>query len=215
MDALSVLSGEHRVIEQVLACLEKITAGVEAGGNFDAMSVRDAMEFFRHFADHFHHAKEEDVLFARLENKAGFSRAQGPTAILRSEHVQERNHVQAMRAVLDADKRRPNDMPRFVEHARAFVSSLRQHIQKEDRRLFPVAAEKLTPEELRELSLAFEHVLHADKGAGTQAHYIALANALADRYGVPHAQPVRPAAMHHPLHVPMPPRHEAPHRWQL
>ncbi len=215
MDVFSVLTGEHRVIEQVLACLEKIAARVEAGGNFDAMSVRDVVEFFRHYADHFHHAKEEDVLFTYLERKAGFSRAQGPTAILRTEHVQERGHVQVIRAVLEADKRRPNDMPRFLEHARALVSMLRQHIQKEDRRLFPIAAEKLTPSEVRELAIACEHVSQADRGAGTQAHYIALANALADRYGVPHAQATRPAAVHQPVHVPAPPAHGPVRRWQL
>ncbi|HAK94121.1 MAG TPA: hypothetical protein DCM87_03710, partial [Planctomycetes bacterium] len=169
MDVFSVLSGEHRVIGQVLACLEKIVAGVQAGGNLDASSVREVLEFFRHYADHAHHAKEEDVLFARIEANAGLSRARGLIAGLRAEHVQARSHVQAIRMVLEADKPRPNDMPRFIEHARALVSGKRQHMQKEEQQLFPAVAEKLTPSELQELARAFEHVRQTDRGAGASA----------------------------------------------
>lgn len=208
MDVFSVLSGEHRVIGQVLACLEKIVAGVRGGGNFDAPSVKDVVEFFRHYADHAHHAKEEDVLFARIETAMGASRAEGPTARLRAEHVQARNHVQAIRMVLEADKERPNDMPRFIEHAGALVSAKRQHMRQEEERLFPGIAGKLTPSALQELSRALDRIQQADRGAGTSARYVALANALADRYGVPHAQPSRAAAhfAHQPQRVPMPPR---------
>ncbi len=211
MDVFSILSGEHRVIGQVLACLEKIVAGVQAGGNFDAPSVREVLEFFRHYADHAHHAREEDVLFARIEAKAGFSRAQGPTASLRAEHVQARSHVQAIRMVLEADKPRPNDMARFIEHAKALASGKRQHMQKEEQQLFPALAEKLTPSELQELARAFEHVQQTDRGAGTSARYVAMANALSGRYGVPHVQ--APHVAHQPQHVPMPPPREPRSRW--
>ena len=63
---IEVLMYEHRVIEQVLDCLETMARGVESGNALDAGQARDAIDFFRNYADRCHHGKEEDLLFPAL-----------------------------------------------------------------------------------------------------------------------------------------------------
>src|SRR5215813_14286 len=74
--ATELLSDEHRVIERVLAVLEKLaTRPVEK--SLDCW--KKALDFFSHFADQCHHFKEEQVLFLRWKS-TGFQGREGPLA---------------------------------------------------------------------------------------------------------------------------------------
>ena len=50
MKATEILMDEHRVIEQVLTCLEKLADRCEAGEKLDSNSALEALEFLRNFA---------------------------------------------------------------------------------------------------------------------------------------------------------------------
>src|SRR5512137_79380 len=95
MRATEILSEEHRVIEQVLSALEKMADETERTGELDVAGAKDAVDFFRNFADRCHHGKEEARLFPLLEQH-GFSPDCGPTAVMRLEHEQGRAHVRGM-----------------------------------------------------------------------------------------------------------------------
>ena len=69
MKPTEILSGEHRIIEQVLDCLEKMAQNCAAGGRLDKPSAEQALDFFRNFADRCHHGKEETHLFPAMEAK--------------------------------------------------------------------------------------------------------------------------------------------------
>jgi hemerythrin-like domain-containing protein len=193
MRATDVLMDEHRVIEQVLSCLEKLAQRCEAGEKLDRTAALEALDFFRHFADHCHHGKEEGHLFPLLEAR-GLPRQGGPTGVMLHEHDQGRRLVAALAADVETDAPRE-----FVRHARAYVGLLREHIRKEDHCLFPMAAAVLSDAEAEALSRSFEHVERAEMGEGTHEHYLRLANDLADRLGVPRAQ-VAPSCGHGGCH---------------
>ena len=61
-----VLQQEHRIIEQVLSCLEKLVEQARSGGGLDRSAASRAIEFFRTFADGCHHRKEDDFLFPMM-----------------------------------------------------------------------------------------------------------------------------------------------------
>jgi hemerythrin-like domain-containing protein len=184
MRPFEILMEEHRVIEQVLNCLEHMADRCEAGAPLDIESAASAIDFFRVFADRCHHGKEEDLLFPLMEQK-GFSREQGPTGVMLDEHEQGRRHVRGM---ADALKELSlGDLAGkilFVEHARAFVRLLREHIYKEDHCLFPMADQAFSATDQDELAQSFVKVEHEDMGPGTHEKYLQLANQLADRFGV-------------------------------
>jgi len=185
MTPTDVLKSEHRVIEQVLNVLEKIgeKAGIEK--KLDAESAEQAIDFLRNFADRCHHGKEEHQLFPVLEER-GFDRENGPTGVMCREHENGRDLIRGMaEAVADAGKPCGTAPERFASYARAYVEMLRVHINKEDHCLFAMADRVLTDAEQRRLMEQFEKVEAVDMGEGTHERYLELANALADRYGVP------------------------------
>lgn len=187
MRPTEILGEEHRVIEQMLDCLEKLAEDAVAKSRLDVQGAADAVEFFQVFADRCHHGKEEELLFPLLE-KRGFSREGGPTAVMRSEHETGRAQVRAMGEAVEAARRNDSSAaPRFVRDARAYVWHLREHIQKEDHCLFPMAGNLLTPEDEAGLVEAFRGVESGKMGAGTHDRYLALARNLAARLGVAHA----------------------------
>jgi hemerythrin-like domain-containing protein len=181
MQPTEILSTEHRVIEQVLACLEVLADRCTADGVLDRQAAGQALDFFRTFADGCHHGKEEDHLFPLLEAR-GLPREGGPTGVMRWEHELGRRHLRVMAEAVDAA-----DISRFADHARAYANLLREHIAKEDERLFPMADRFLTAEDRQELLDRFADVEGRKMHAGTHEKYLQLANDLADRLGVPRA----------------------------
>ncbi|MCU0962399.1 MAG: hemerythrin domain-containing protein [Pirellulaceae bacterium] len=184
MKPTDVLKSEHRVIEQVLDCLAAIVRRGEATGRLDGTMTREALEFFRHFADHCHHGKEEAHLFPALEAR-GFSREQGPTGVMLDEHETGRAHVRAMESQVDgAASGDAAALADFVRQAQGFIGLLRQHIDKEDHCLFAMADQAFSAAEQQELLEAFHAVEQQHAAADTHARYLALADRLAAQLGV-------------------------------
>jgi hemerythrin-like domain-containing protein len=181
MDALTVLVDEHRVILQVLDCLEKIARQARDSGTLDAPSAREAVEFFQVFADRCHHAKEEDLLFPLLEQEKGFSTESGPTAVMRAEHVEGRACVRRMSE--SAEKGGREAAARFAEAAEAYLRLLRDHIGKEDHCLFPNVGYALSGDDHRRLLAAYD-AAERKLGAGTHGRLQRIADGLAARWGV-------------------------------
>ncbi len=189
MKATDILMDEHRVIEQVLNCLEKLADRCEAGERFDGASALQALECFRNFADRCHHGKEEGHLFPLLEAR-GFGRQGGPTGVMLHEHEEGRGLVAAMAEAVE--RAAPRD---FVRHARAYIELLREHIRKEDQCLFPMAAGILSGADAESLAQRFGAVEKIEMGEGTHERFLQLANDLAERLGVPRAR-VSPTCGH-------------------
>lgn len=192
MKPSDILSREHRVIEQVLDCLEKMATQGEDSGQLDGQSIEEALDFFRNFADRCHHGKEEAHFFPAMEAK-GFPRAGGPTGVMIHEHDLGRHRVAGMSEALAAA--RGGDAlasKRFAEHARAFIVLLRGHIEKEDHCLFNLANEAFTETDQQQLLDAFTRVESEEMGHGTHEKFLQIADRLADRYGVATAHPASP-----------------------
>jgi hemerythrin-like domain-containing protein len=185
---------EHRVIEQVIACLEEIANRCEAGYALDTTSAREAIDFFRVFADRCHHGKEEDLLFPLMEQK-GFVREQGPTGVMLREHEAGRFHVRGMAGTIDrVASGDATARHAFVEHARSFAALLRQHILKEDHCLFPMADRALSASDQDSLSRSFAKVESDDLGPDMHQQYLTIAKRLAERFGI--TDSIGPGAEH-------------------
>jgi len=57
------LMTEHRLIEQVLNCLEKVVQQAEAEKQLEKKSALEVIDFCSAFADGCHHTKEEATCF--------------------------------------------------------------------------------------------------------------------------------------------------------
>jgi hemerythrin-like domain-containing protein len=170
-----ILSDEHRVIERVLSALEQLT---RLPLSDSVARWQKALEFFRHFADQCHHFKEEKVLFPAMEAR-GIPNEGGPIGMMLAEHEEGRAHVRSMIAAieqLETGNVAAQDL--LLSHARAYVTLLREHIQKEDDILFRMADEVIPQGEQREILKRFEEHEAEEMGAGAHEKYLTIAQDL-------------------------------------
>ncbi len=166
MDATSILTHEHRIIERMLGVLSNYSAKIEQGKKVDPTRLRDCVDFIRTFADTCHHAKEEGVLFSEMETH-NMPRNGGPVGVMLAEHEMGRNFVKGMASAIDGYERGDAGAGReFVKNARGYTSLLSQHINKEDTILYPMAEDMLSGMD-HELVERFEGV---EKKLGTNVH---------------------------------------------
>jgi hemerythrin-like domain-containing protein len=182
-----ILMNEHRVIEQVLNCLEKILEQCASENKLDAKSAKQAIEFFRGFADQCHHGKEEKQLFPMMQAN-GFSGGCSPVVVMLREHELGRLYIQGMAAAIEpAAAGDPESLEWFIQHGRSYLKLLREHIRKEDICLFPAANHRLTEKDQQQLLTAFKKIETEEMGQGTHEACIKIAGELADRFDVPRA----------------------------
>ena len=184
MHFTTILSNEHRVIEIVLLCLNKVVEEAKLLKKLNKKSAQTAIDIIKTFADKCHHGKEENHLFAIMINK-GLSAEFGPVGQMLSEHRQGREYVQGMSDNLDsASNGDIQAIKLFAENALRYVKLLQAHIQKEDNILFPMAEKMLQEEEQEDLLKAFHHVETDHMGDGTHEVYLDKVKKLAEQYHV-------------------------------
>lgn len=178
MLATDILSSEHRVIERVIASMEKAANGLEGGKAVRPGFFLDAADFIKGFADGCHHRKEEGVLFVRMAEN-GMPVEGGPVGVMLQEHEMGRAYTRGMRDA--AQKLAAGDgaaRDGVVENARGYAQLLKQHIFKEDHILFPMASQVIPYNQQTLVAEDFEHVEHEETGEGVHEKYLALAEKL-------------------------------------
>jgi len=195
MGPTEILSAEHRVIEQVLDCLEKMAAGVRGGAELDRERAAQAIEVLRTYADRIHHGKEEDRLFPSLHER-GLPRHVGPIAVMLHDHEVGRGLIRRMGVGLEDGE--GSGARAFADAASAYVEMLRDHIAKEDGVLFPLAESVLEGNGAEALRAELERFDREDLEPGLLERMLATAEALARHFDVPLAvQRSKPEAAGH------------------
>jgi hemerythrin-like domain-containing protein len=177
MDPIEKLMDEHRNILKGIDLLSRNAGRLEKGEKVDPRFFTGAVEFIRNYADKYHHAKEEDILFVRME-KAGFPAQGGPIGVMLSEHGQGRQYVagleKANERYITGDSAAAGDI---VEYARGYAYLLKNHIAKEDSILYPMARDVLGGKGIEAMIPEFDRV--EKEKAGTEEKYKALLEELA------------------------------------
>jgi hemerythrin-like domain-containing protein len=169
-DITADLVREHRLIKRMLALLEERAPLTGRGDYREWGFYVDGVDFIRNYADRFHHAKEEDVLFEALV-KNGMPRENSPIAAMLLEHDHGRGFVRGMeKAASLAMAGEPGSETEIAANAAAYVELLREHIAKEDDILYPLA-ERVIPEEMREEIVARYHNAEEESPAGFERRY--------------------------------------------
>ncbi len=148
------LVNEHVLIKRVVAAIPELVDRLDIESEDDRRLVREVTDFIRNYADRYHHAKEEDILFKYFDEDEEILRT------MHAEHEKGRSHV---RATLDAlDKR---DRAAVVEHLLAYHELLKEHIKKEDEILYVWMDGSLSTRQVGELFSKFGEVKEEFGGA--------------------------------------------------
>jgi hemerythrin-like domain-containing protein len=184
MTATTALREEHKHILAMIACLRAACAAAENDGRFDVEAFQVGLEFIRHYADAWHHAKEEEHLFPALE-AAGMPRHGGPIAVMLHEHVQGRSYARKIAENLEAAAEGDDAARTMVQrYAAAYADLLTGHIQKENGILFNMADQVLPPEEHTRLEQCYQTAIPAGANAETGSYFEALVARLCQRLNV-------------------------------
>ena len=172
-DITKALVDEHRLILRMIALLERNAPKTAEGSYLNWQFYLDGIDFIRQYADRFHHAKEEDVLFKALVDN-GMPKDNSPVAAMLMEHDQGRNFVRAMvSAVLEAQAGRTDAYQEIADNATGYATLLRDHIAKEDDILYPLS-ERVLPESVRAGVLVGYQAAEAQVSSDFSEHYNAI-----------------------------------------
>ena len=172
------LINEHKGILFGLRILQEIAAAVKQSGEADIKDINDIIDFLRLFADKCHHGKEEGFMFPALE-EAGIPNERSPIGQMMREHIQGRQYISEMAASVGSGALQAD---RFAEAATNYTDLLREHIQKENTVLFPMADRILPDDKQQQLLEQFETFEEEVMGKGTHERLHETLDKLGEKY---------------------------------
>ena len=138
---------EHRIIKRFLSLIPELLADFNIQSDESKFLIRESIGFVRNFADAFHHAKEEKVLFGFFDQNSEI------IISFLKEHMSGRSHVSAIEAGLNS-----GDEKLIREHLSAYADLLFEHIKKEDEILYPWMDRSLTDTQVGQLFAKFMQI---------------------------------------------------------
>jgi hemerythrin-like domain-containing protein len=141
------LVDEHVLIMRWVALIPEVIESMEMESEEGRQLIRDGVDFIRSYADKYHHAKEEDILFKYFDENLDILKA------MHEEHENARSHVKAMLEAMDK-----RDKKAMAEHLIAYREVLTGHIKKEDEILYPWMDRNLSITQIGELFSKFSDV---------------------------------------------------------
>jgi hemerythrin-like domain-containing protein len=149
-EPVNLLVLEHVNIKKLLGKIPELCSSIEKGSDAAYATAAESVEFIKNYADSFHHAKEEDILF-----KFGVKNQEIIDTML-EEHKLGRWFVK--RIIKGIEKR---DSAMVIENLQSYGELLIEHIRKEDTILYPFIDRNLSVEEVLELKAKFKEVDNA------------------------------------------------------
>jgi len=147
-----VLSDEHQTILKVIDAALKECSEIEKGKALKVEFFQKIIDFIKNYADKFHHAKEEDILFTAMLENVGNMHC-NPIPVMLHEHDEGREFVKGMEQGISE-----NDTNKLIKNARGYCALLQNHIYKEDNVLYPMAEEALSDEQKEIVNQKYKEV---------------------------------------------------------
>ena len=138
------LVDEHVIIKKLLALVPAIIENLDLESEPGRQTIIKSIEFIRAYADKYHHAKEEEILFKYFDENLDIIK------VIHQDHEAARAHVRAVLEGLDE-----KDKDKIAGHLGAYRELLTEHIRKEDEILYPWMDRNLSTSQVGELFSKF------------------------------------------------------------
>ena len=119
------LVDEHTLIKRWAVMIPKVIKNLDLESEAGRQLVAEGIGFIRSYADKYHHAKEEEILFKCFDENLDIIKT------MCEDHETARAHVRAILTALDE-----RDKKTVSEHLQAYQELLSEHIKKEDEILY-------------------------------------------------------------------------------
>lgn len=134
------LVDEHGLVKRWLALIPKVIEKLDIETKEGRDLILDGVGFIQSYADRFHHAKEEDILFKYFDENLDIIKT------MYEDYEAGRAHVRAIVEALGI-----KDKKAVIEHLDAYKELLTEHIKKEDEILYPWMDRGLSIQQVGEL----------------------------------------------------------------
>jgi len=159
MNPLYMLSGEHRLIEQIIPVIKEKVKEVGEGKKIHPPFIEAAVDFFQVYADKTHEGKEEHILFKALKQKNMLKEHENQMESLINDHIYARKTVINLVASIERHKTGDwNASREVVENLRILTEFYPKHIEKEEKSFYPASMQYFSEKELEQMLAEFyEH----------------------------------------------------------
>jgi hemerythrin-like domain-containing protein len=169
------LKTEHALIGKVLDAFDRWAEALLLEGKEDRLTLKRFLSFLTDFVDGAHHIKEEKVLFAVMK-KHGFSGEEGPIAVMCHEHEEARALMRDLAKLATQSEAWDKENCRDINNlATTYVTLHRNHIEKEDYILYPLAERRLPAQAWKEIAEAFADIDEENECSGMYDENVILA----------------------------------------
>ena len=154
MQVTHELMNEHQLILKYIDLMERYIefSQTNKSDNLLLEKAQDFISFIQKFADNYHHAKEEDILFKYLQVPGVLSHC-NPLPVMLADHERGRMYVRNMKDALEN-----NNLNNLCENTSAYSQLLKQHIFKEDNVLYPMAENGMSDDDKISLENEYKQI---------------------------------------------------------
>ncbi|HEY3250054.1 MAG TPA: hemerythrin domain-containing protein [Ignavibacteria bacterium] len=150
--SIEILYNEHDIIKSVINYREKIAALANSNPELYKKTILELINFFRNYADKFHHYKEEKLLFPLMCEKNDMLKDSIIQEMLEN-HEDFRKLVKSIESAADSGNYEESSKLMFK-----YTEMLLDHIAVEDHELFQMAEMLFDEKELEKLYYDFQDI---------------------------------------------------------
>jgi hemerythrin-like domain-containing protein len=155
-ETLKIIRAEHRRLAAVINCFVGVLQEIKDRGHPPELEMfEQVVVYFEQFLYRFHHPKEDEYLFPRLQQRVNDSAE--VIQRLENEHVEGKEILIKLRTNLDNYKAQQNEatFEAFYNIAMVYRDFEWHHMGTEERDVLPLAEKSLTEDDWLELDAIF------------------------------------------------------------
>lgn len=149
---IQTMLDEHEIICQAEEIIENLDKAWETDADKYKATVATLIEFFREYADGYHHRKEEEVLFPAIHDHPDFV-LQEILEEFETHHEDFREYTVTIEGLINE-----GDFEKSYKELNNYLQDLLDHIGAENDELFSLAENLLNEEELEIIYFKFKDI---------------------------------------------------------
>lgn len=171
MYPIDILFDEHKLVARVIDLVERIRDRLQNEKEVSAPVFWKLVDFLYNYGDVIHHSKEEDVLFAKMQDYAETlpTAVKDQMGVLIDEHLQGLDLANEMhKAIRDYKRGSTAARKRILQAVASYVKLMKPHFQSEENDVFPAMVDVLSKADKDRMKADFDRFDRLV--GGTEAH---------------------------------------------
>jgi hemerythrin-like domain-containing protein len=174
MKSTVLLRDEHRIIQLFLSAAELEIATIRKSHRLNREKLHCILDFLTNYVGWAHHNKEEKYLFVKIKERCREDMSI-PVAVMVHEHAEGRSRIRTIQEAVTVAGNDEAAAAKIADSFADYVHFMNNHINKENKVIFPLADRLLTSLDQLVLAEKFAKVDREvlDEGAKLKYHQLA------------------------------------------